>query len=192
MNYQDMTLNRIFLDVVNSIPTKIHEVLSTTWGKFIAALIFCGSFLGDRLPLLWYIAAAVFIDALWGISTAIKAKRFIFSKFITKSAIKIFAYVSIYGVVALVEKGYTDGDFMVTSSIIASILITSELWSILGHIGIAYPDFLVVKLLRRYLKGEMAKKLGIPEEELDDILDVKHGISKKNNADTHKQDHADE
>lgn len=38
----------------------------------------------------------------------------------------------------------------------------------------------------------MAKKLGIPEDELDDILDVKHGISKKNNADTHKQDHADE
>ena len=170
MNYQDITLNRIFLDVVNSIPTKISEVLTTTWGKFIAALIFCGSFLGDRLPLLWYIAAAILIDALWGISTAIKAKRFIFSKFITKSAIKIFAYVSIYGVVALVEKGYTDGEFMVTSSIIASILITSELWSILGHIGIAYPDFLVVKLLRRYLKGEMAKKLGIPEDELDKIL----------------------
>lgn len=184
MNYQDMTLNKIFLDVVNSIPTKIYDVLSTTWGKILTALIFCGSFLGERLPLLWYITAAVFIDALWGIATAIKAKRFIFSKFITKSAIKIFAYVSIYGVVALIEKGYMDGGFMLTSSIIASILITSELWSILGHIGIAYPDWLVIKLLKRYLKGEMSKKLDIPEEELDNIL-----YKKKENA--KKEDSAD-
>jgi hypothetical protein len=73
---------------------------------------------------------------------------------------------------------------MLTSSVIASILITSELWSILGHIGIAYPDWLVIKLLKRYLKGEMSKKLDIPEEELDNIL-----YKKKENA--KKEDSAD-
>ena len=108
----------------------------------------------------------------WGIATARKAKKFVFSKLIAKSAIKIAAYVSIYALVALVEKGFADG-FMVTSSVMAAILISSELWSILGHISIAYPNFTATKIIRKYLKGEMSKKLGIPEDELDDILDNK-------------------
>jgi len=181
MRYQDMTLMDVFKDVIGSVPAKIYDVLSTVWGKFITLLIFCGSFLGDRLPLLYYITIAIAIDGAWGIATALRNGRFILSTLIKKSAVKIFAYVSIYGIVALIEKGYTSGEFMITSSIIASILIASELWSILGHIGIAYPDWLVVKLLKRYLKGEMSKKLDIPEEELDKILYSKKQELPKNN-----------
>lgn len=181
MRYQDMTLMDVFKDVISAIPEKIYDVLSTVWGKFITMMVFCGSFLGDRLPLLYYISIAIAIDGAWGIATALRSGRFIFSTLIKKSAVKIFAYVSIYGIVALIEKGYTSGEFMITSSIIASILIASELWSILGHIGIAYPDWLVVKLLKRYLKGEMSKKLDIPEEELDKILYSKKQELSKNN-----------
>ncbi len=182
MRYQDMTLMDVFEDVISTIPTKIYDVLSTVWGKFITLMVFCGSFLGDRLPLLYYIAIAIAIDGAWGIATALRSGRFILSTLIKKSAVKIFAYVSIYGIVALIEKGYTSGEFMITSSIIASILIASELWSTLGHIGIAYPDWLVVKLLKRYLKGEMSKKLNIPEEELDDILYKKRENAKKEDS----------
>ena len=173
-----MTLNQIIADVVTGIPQKRYEVLSNGWQACLAAGIFCGAFLGDRLPLLLYITIAIVFDAMWGINTAKKAKKFILSKLFTKSAIKIGAYFSVYALVALIEKGFTNGDFMVSSSIIAAILITSELWSILGHIAIAHPDFLVVKLLKRYLKGEMSKKLGIPETELDDMLNNK---DKQNN-----------
>ena len=172
MKPEEMNLNTIFTDVLNSIPQKIYEILSSVWGWLMAAGVYCATFLGDRLPLLVYITIAVVIDAVWGIATARKAKKFIFSKLIAKSAIKIAAYVSIYALVALVEKGFTDG-FMVTSSVMAAILISSELWSILGHISIAYPNFTATKIIRKYLKGEMSKKLGIPEDELDDILDNK-------------------
>ena len=170
MNEQEMNLNRIIADVVTNIPQKIYEVLSNWWGKLLTLLTFCVIFLGDRFPLLVYIGVAVLFDALWGINTARKLHKFIFSELITKSAIKIAAYVSVYALVALAEKGFTDGNFTVTSSIVAAILITSELWSILGHIAIVVPDSLIVKLLRKYLKGEMSKKLNISEKELDEIL----------------------
>lgn len=170
MDKESMELNKIFADVADGILQKIYEAFSVGWKAISTGLIFCATFLGDRLPLLWYITIAVVVDALWGVSTSVKAKRFIFSKLLAKSAIKIAAYISIYALVALVEKGFTDGEFMFSSSIIAAVLISSELWSILGHIGVRYPDFMVIKILRKYLKGEMAKKLGIQEDELDEIL----------------------
>ena len=170
MNARDMSLQDIITDVLDKIPQKIYEVLSSGWGIALSCLVFVGTFLGDRLPLLAYIGIAVLIDGIWGVITSTRAKRFIFSKMLAKTAIKIAAYVSTYGLVALIEKGFTDGEFILTSSSIAAILIASELWSVLGHIGIAYPDFLPVKLLKKYLKGEMSKKLGIPEEELDEML----------------------
>ena len=182
MDNKDMNIVDVMREVVNDLPRKIYEVLSSVWGVICTCGIFIGSFLGERLPLLVYIAIAVTFDGLWGISTAKKAKKFIFSALIAKSAVKITAYASIYGLVALIEKGFTDGDFMITSSVIAGVLITSELWSILGHIGIAYPDFVVIKILKRYLKGEMSKKLGIPEEELDDILNKKKDENTKENS----------
>ena len=171
MNDRDMSLERIMADVVTNIPQKIYEVLSNAWGLVISSLVFCGTFLGDRLPLLWYITAAITLDAIWGVSTAIKNHKFVFSKLLTKSAVKIAAYVSIYALVALIEKGFIHNEFLISSSILAAILITSELWSILGHIAIAYPDWMVVGILKKYLKGEMSKKLGISEEELDKIME---------------------
>lgn len=172
MKQEEMNLNSIFTGVLSSIPQKIYEILSSGWGWLMTACIYCATFLGDRLPLLVYITIAVVMDACWGIATARKAKKFLLSKLIAKSAIKIAAYVSVYALVALIEKGFADG-FMVTSSVMAAILIASELWSILGHIAIAYPNFLATKILKRYLKGEMSKKLGIPEDELDEILNNK-------------------
>ena len=166
----NMSLDRLIIDVVLSIPQKIYEVLSSVWGVVLSSLVFCATFLGDRFPLIVYIAVAILIDAGWGVATSVKTKKFIFSKLLSKSAIKIAAYISLYALVALAEKGFTGGDFMLTSSIIASILIAAEIWSTLGHIAIHSPNFVVVKILRKYLIGEMSKKTGIPEDELLKIL----------------------
>jgi hypothetical protein len=158
-----------FKSVMEALPIKVYDLLSNVWGWVITLFVAAGAFLGGRLPLLSYIGIAVLIDLLWGIATAVKAKKFILSQLIAKSAVKIFAYVSIYALVALAEKGIGE-DFLVASIAVGSVLITAELWSVLGHIAIAYPDWMVVRLLKRYLKGEMSKKLGIPEDELDKIL----------------------
>lgn len=184
MKVDNMNIQNQLLDIVVSIPQKIYEVLSNLWTALGAVIIFCGVFLGERLPLLAYIGVAVLVDCIWGVATAKKVGRFIVSKLIMRSALKIAAYVSIYGLVALIEKGFTDESFIISSSIVAAILIISELWSVLGHIAIAYPDFVVVRLLKRYLRGEIAKKLGIPEEEVDDILNN----NKQKKDDTEQKD----
>lgn len=184
MNQREMSLSDVGREVIENVPDKIYMVLSNGWGVILSTFLFICSFLGNRTPLLAYIGVAVLFDAIWGVVTAVKADRFILSKLLSKSAIKIAAYCSVYALVALVEKGF-DGEFMVSSSIVAAILISSELWSILGHIGLAYPDFLVVKILKKYLKGEMAKKLGIPESELDELLTkrtVEASIKKTNKS----------
>ena len=75
MKTEDMNLNTIFTEVLNSIPQKIYHSMSSIWGSIGTAAIYCITFLGDRFPLLVYIAIAVIIDGLWGISTARKAKE---------------------------------------------------------------------------------------------------------------------
>ena len=180
MKTEDMNLNTIFTEVLNSIPQKIYHSMSSIWGSIGTAAIYCITFLGDRFPLLVYIAIAVIIDGLWGISTARKAKKFVLSVLITKSAIKIGAYTSLYGLVALIEKGFSDG-FMFASSVMAAILIFSELWSTAGHIAIARPDLVATRIVKKYLAGEMAKKLDINEKDLDKILNKKDGIKAKKN-----------
>lgn len=168
-NYGNMSIERIIFDTFQGIPAKIMAVLSNFWSWIMSVFVFIGAFLGDKLPLLAYISVAIVIDALWGISTARRAGRFIFSTLIKKSAIKIAAYASLYSLVALVDKAFGD-TFMITSTAMASILIVSEMWSILGHIAIAKPNLIAVKLLRKHLRGEMARKLGITEDEIEKII----------------------
>ncbi len=174
MSNKDMTLNEIIIDVVKEIPQKFYLVLSNWLSVTISAfLTFCGAWLGDRLPLLWYIGGAILIDALWGVITSIRANKFILSRLLAKSGIKIGAYVSLYAIVALAEKSFGDGDFMLTSSLLAGIFITSEGLSILAHIAIIRPDWPIIKILSKVLKGEMAKKLNLSESELDDLINSK-------------------
>lgn len=169
-NYDNMSIEKMTFDILHNIPLKIASVLSNFWSGIVSIFVFIGSFLGDKLPLLAYISVAILIDALWGISTAKRAGKFIFSTLIKKSAVKIAAYTSLYALVALVDKAFGDA-FMITSTAMASILIVSEMWSILGHIAIAKPNMIAVKILKKHLRGEMARKLGISEDKLDEIID---------------------
>lgn len=174
MNSQDMTLYQIIEDVVKDIPQKLTLTLSNWVGVALSAFFaFCGAWLGDRLPLLGYIGVAILIDAIWGIITSRRAGKFIFSRLLSKSGVKIGAYVSLYAIVALAEKSFGEGEFMLTSSVLAGVFIASEGLSILAHISIIAPDWSIIKLLRKVLKGEIAKKLGISEEEVDSIWSEK-------------------
>lgn len=169
VNCGDMSIEKIVFDTFHGIPMKIAAVLCNFWSGMLSVFVFIGAFLGDKLPLLAYISVAIVIDALWGISTARRAGRFIFSTLIKKSAVKIAAYASLYALVALIDKSCGD-TFMITSTAMASILIVSEMWSILGHIAIAKPNLIAVKILRKHLRGEMARKLGTTEDEIDKII----------------------
>lgn len=177
MNPAEMTLADVLVEIVRDIPPKIYYAFSTVWGWLAVALAGLCAWLDIRVDYMLYIAIAITVDGAWGLYTAITHKKFIFSVLIAKSAAKIFVYASLYIIVALMEHVVV-GDPVFASSVIALILIFAEGWSVLIHVSINFPNLVAIRLIQKYFKGEMAKKLGISEDEMDDILKDKHDENK--------------
>ena len=61
-------------------------------------------------------------------------------------------------------------DSTVTASIIGAAIVLVEFWSSCASMLILYPNFLFLRLLKKALTGEIASKLNIPVEEVEEVL----------------------
>jgi hypothetical protein len=98
---------------------------------------------------------------------------------------KIAAYGSALLITIMIEQ-VKDWESMFVTSLIAVLICATELWSISGNILIVNPNAVFFKLLRPALKGEIARKLGIGEDKVDEVLDsgIKPNNNPNNNAKT--------
>ena len=56
------------------------------------------------------------------------------------------------------------------TGVVASVICATELWSISGNILIVNPNIPFFNIIRPALKGEIARKLNISEDDVDDAL----------------------
>lgn len=64
-------------------------------------------------------------------------------------------------------------DSVVPASVIGACIILVEFWSSCASMLILYPNFLFLRLMKKWLTGEIASKLGIPEDEVEQMMEVK-------------------
>lgn len=105
------------------------------------------------------VGGAVIADLIWGVSAAIKLKKFVLSRALretfTKSAIYAFALIGI----ALIEK-FIYEESLIGVKIACSLAAACELWSISASMLIIKPNMPFIKIFRLQLKGEIENKIG--------------------------------
>ena len=148
---------------------KLGHILTNGWGWMVGiGLSFIDYFAGHSF-VVFLVAAATLIDAVWGIAVSIHNGQF------TKSELArlTFAKLIVYGCVLFVFIGIDKMiDSTITASVIGAAIVLVECWSSCASMLILYPRFLFLRLLKKALLGEIASKLNITEEEAKELMEA--------------------
>lgn len=148
--------------------TKLGTILQTVQGWVVAAGIFVAEyFFGDHATVVWLVLTATLLDAVWGIAVSISHGQFTLSELMRLTVAKIAVYGCALAVFIGLDK--VTGTELSTD-IVGGAIILCETWSMLGSMLIIYPHIPILQLLRKALTGEIANKLGVAPEEVEDIL----------------------
>ena len=171
-NIKRKMLNHVLASVYRAAQSlfKLSDILSNGWGWTVGVgLAFIDYFAGHSF-VVFLVAAATLIDAVWGIAVSIHNGQFTKSELVRQT----FAKLIVYGCVLFVFIGI---DKMISSTITASVIgaaiVLVEFWSSCASMLILYPNFLFLRLLKKALTGEIASKLGMSEEEVKEMMERK-------------------
>jgi hypothetical protein len=168
MENLNMEVVRELSSVLPGLGSKLFSAIKGVGGRWLAFMTFLSTFIGEEMILAHYILIAILFDLVFGSITSYKNGKFTVSVLLAKTPMKIAIYLTIFTMMAMAESVLFKTTGYVTR-LTASLLVVSEVWSILGHILIIKPNFPVVRLLKKQLSTEIEKKLGINlNEELKD------------------------
>ena len=151
---------------------KLADIFTHAGGIITWCTCTIGSLLAGYEGRMFLILFCVIVDAYWGINNAIRAGRFVLSDLMRDTINKILAYMSVFLVLLGIEK--VEGiESQICTTIIVGLIAATELWSISGNILIRHPNLLFFRLLKPALIGEIARKLHVDEQQVEDILNGK-------------------
>lgn len=159
------------IEIVTKTFTKLGAILQTVQGWVVAAGIFVAEyFFADHATVVWLVLTATLLDAVWGIAVSISHGQFTLSELMRLTVAKIAVYGCALAVFIGLDK--VTGTELSTD-IVGGAIILCETWSMLGSMLIIYPHIPILQLLRKALTGEIANKLNVDPEEVEDILNGK-------------------
>lgn len=165
-----MLLRATFLMLANFCQTlsKMQESIVGAFVSFLGVLM--GLFAGHIIVIhaLIFCLLFDFVVAIW---VDVKFKQFCLTKVVERLITKIVAYFGSITLVLYIESSinFLDGTFF-NGGILSGLICATELWSILGGMLAINPNIPGLKLLRRLLKSEIARKVGIEESELEKTI----------------------
>lgn len=165
---------------------KSSNLFSNVWGWIITLFVGFVNFLGDEKTAFLVVFIAIGFDLIWGMAAAVKRGEYILSEAIRETFTKTFAYGSVLVLVLLIEKLTHDGTFIATR-VMCVIAASCELWSVCANILIVKPDFPFIRLFRKYLAGEISKKLNITTEEYNELMQERRARKKNKNKEENEQ-----
>ena len=187
--------------VFDSLPIKLMEVLSTFGGWLLTILLAIINFMGGYKMALIAVLVCIILDAIWGITAAIKRGSYARSELMRDTLSKAGAYGSgllmFMLIEALIGAGWTYG-----TDTLAAVICITELWSMSANILIVNPRVPFFRMLNKALTGEIARKLGISEDEVKETFDEmakedkkaekkrKEALKKKKESEQKKEDEA--
>ena len=152
---------------------KLAEIFKHEGGIVTWCVCTIGSLLSGYEGRMFLILFCVIVDTYWGICNALCAGRFVLSDLLRNTINKILAYMSVFFVLLGIEK--VEGmESELCTTIVVGLIAATELWSISGNILIRYPNLLFFRLLKPALIGEIARKLHVDEQQVEDILNGKN------------------
>jgi hypothetical protein len=151
---------------------KLYDALSTVWGWAVILSSLIIEFIGGHGTAVLMVLLAVVLDAVWGIVVAIRNGRFALSELGRDTIGKLAVYGTALVMFIAVDKLLL-GDTTLTTSIVAALIILVEFWSASANMLICFPSMPFLKLMRKALKGEIARKLNINPDDVETVLNEK-------------------
>lgn len=158
--------------LLTAIGNKLMYLLGTIWGKILLIVAWIIEFVGGYELAIWSVVVAITLDLIWGVWASIVRGKFAKSELLRETISKMTAYMSGLLMFILAEKNLPGDSFFIVS-VIATVMVCTELLSMSANILIVNPKIMFFKLIRPALRGEIANKLHVPEDKVDEILDNK-------------------
>lgn len=160
---------------------KLPDILSTFSGWVLAILLGIVNFFASHKGIVNIVIFAVVIDAFWGIFVSIKQGKFVLSELGRMTISKLMVYGCVITLFIAVDK-LLGGSMTLSATIIATLIVLVEAWSTLASMTIVYPNMVFLRVLRKVLKGEIARKLNIQECEVEQYLNKDANDKEDNNT----------
>lgn len=158
------------IQILTKTATKLSAILQTVQGWVIAAGIFLAEyFFATHGTVVWLVIAATLLDAVWGIAVSVSHGQFTLSELMRLTVSKIAVYGCALAVFIGLDK--VTGTELSTD-IVGGAIILCEAWSMLGSMLIIYPHIPILQLLRKALTGEIANKLRISPEDVEEVFNT--------------------
>lgn len=162
-------------NVISHLFHKLGDILSSVKGWMAYLVLATANYFSGHTFVVWLVVTVTLLDAVWGIAVSLKQHKFALSELARLTIGKI----AVYGCAMFVFVGL---DRMIASTLTASVvgaaIVLVEFWSSCGSMIILFPHFLFLRLIRKALTGEIARKLSIPESEVEKVLYPEHNDNK--------------
>lgn len=155
---------------ISKIADKICAIFSTAAGWILSLFAWFFAFLGDEKWAFYAVVGAIIWDMIWGIAVSRKRhERFFLSYLARETCMKFMVYIGTLFLALCIERGLNDS-WGLGFRIFCGLAAACELWSASASILIIKPDLPFLRLLRTALTGEIASKLNVSTEEVEEIL----------------------
>lgn len=152
---------------IDHILGRLVALLQTLHGWMVMLGIFFLDYIAGHEFSVCLVVAVTLMDACWGIAVSLKRGKFALSELARLTVAKF----AVYGCALLTFIGIDKiADTELVTSVVAAAITLVELWSACGSMLIIFPSMPALKLLRKALTGEIASKLHVEPEEVEQIL----------------------
>lgn len=150
---------------------KIDSIMTTVWGWVCALWIFTLNFFAGYERTIVAVVVCVVLDTIWGVAAQLKRGHFALSELGRNGMLsKWCLYASV--IIAFIHiENMANLTSHITVILISSLICLVEIWSMSGSALIINPNMPFLRLFRRVLTGEIARKLGdITPEEVEEFF----------------------
>lgn len=157
------------VQIITHFLSKLGHILQTVQGCLAAfGLIIIDYFAGHTF-VITLVTATTLIDAAWGIAVSIHNGEFALSELARLTIGKL----AVYGCAVFVFVGLDRFiESTITASVVGAAIVLVEFWSSSASMLILFPDFLWLRLMRKALIGEIARKMNATEDEIKEMMEA--------------------
>lgn len=150
--------------------SRLPHALSNGCGWATLATLSVIDYIGGHSFDVFLVVAATLIDAVWGIAVSLKRGEFTKSELARLTIAKLLVYGCTMFIFIGLDKFI---DSILPASVIGACIVLVEFWSSCASMLILYPNFLFLRLMKKWLTGEIASKLGMSEDEVKEMMEKK-------------------
>lgn len=159
----------MIINILNS----LFRPLETVYGMILFLVSYFVTFVSGVNDFLAAIVFAVLADAVLGVIVSVrKSKKYFKSGRLRDSVTKLFVYFVLLMMMLCIDK-ITCMDSYLAIRAMSVLIIFAEAYSAVVSFIILCPKSIAAKLLKNYMIGEIANKLGKSEEEVKAMLEEK-------------------